>query len=237
VTDSYTYDAFGAMTSHTGTNPQPFMYTGQQQDVGAARSLVYLRARSYDPALGRFVSKDPVSFNQRYSYVGNDPANRVDPTGLLGWKSVIHVGSAVVDTATAAGAGAVAAVSDCARSHTCTSTVATIGLVAGSVTGQPWLIGASIGVLAASDSASCAQGNKVSCALAAADVVTIGATGLRAYGYAGAVVVGDLTPAEAMLQLTSAEIFNDTYRLALSSRAGVSLALLGFVFDGGKERP
>ena len=62
VTDSYTYDAFGAMTSHTGTNPQPFGYAGQQQDVGAEAGLVYLRARHMDPALGRFVTQDRLPF-------------------------------------------------------------------------------------------------------------------------------------------------------------------------------
>ncbi len=59
VTDGYTYDVFGA-TTHTGTGAQPFTYTGQQQDASANRGLVYLRARMYDPALGRFLTKDPL---------------------------------------------------------------------------------------------------------------------------------------------------------------------------------
>jgi RHS repeat-associated protein len=47
-------------------------------------------ARWYDPELGRFLQPDsivPEPFNpqslNRYSYVMNDPVNRVDPTGQL----------------------------------------------------------------------------------------------------------------------------------------------------------
>jgi RHS repeat-associated protein len=83
VTDSYTYDVFGAVTSHTGTSAQPFTYTGQQQDASANRGRVYLRARMYDPALGRFLTKDPLAFMQAYSYGLNDPLNQSDPTGMF----------------------------------------------------------------------------------------------------------------------------------------------------------
>ncbi|WP_417496005.1 RHS repeat-associated core domain-containing protein [Maricaulis sp.] len=50
--------------------------------------MVYMQARYYDPAIGRFLSGDPVGFASggpgyfnRYAYVGNDPVNGVDPTG------------------------------------------------------------------------------------------------------------------------------------------------------------
>ncbi|WP_417477183.1 polymorphic toxin-type HINT domain-containing protein [Maricaulis sp.] len=50
--------------------------------------MVYMQARYYDPAIGRFLLGDPVGFAQggpgyfnRYAYVGNDPVNGVDPTG------------------------------------------------------------------------------------------------------------------------------------------------------------
>src|SRR5207248_1117942 len=50
--------------------------------------LYYFRARYYDPATGRFLSQDPLSFaigdSNLYRYVGNSPANEVDPTGLQG---------------------------------------------------------------------------------------------------------------------------------------------------------
>jgi len=50
---------------------------------GDPTGLYYLRARMYDPAIGRFLSQDPVlgslSMPQtlnRYAYVGNDPLIR-----------------------------------------------------------------------------------------------------------------------------------------------------------------
>lgn len=42
-----------------------------------------LRARYYDPEVGRFLNEDPLPLMQRYTYVGNNPANYVDPRGLL----------------------------------------------------------------------------------------------------------------------------------------------------------
>ena len=46
----------------------------------------YMRARYYDPSVGRFVSEDPLGFGggdvNLMSYVGNQPINRVDPSGL-----------------------------------------------------------------------------------------------------------------------------------------------------------
>ena len=51
----YTYDAFGN-SSKTGSSENPFGYFGQYHD--AETGLIYLRARYYDPAAGRFISED-----------------------------------------------------------------------------------------------------------------------------------------------------------------------------------
>ncbi len=82
VTDSYTYDVFGAPRSTAGTTANDFRFTGEQNDRNANRGLYYLRARHYDPALGRFLSKDQLDLPDRYGYAHNNPVNATDPTGL-----------------------------------------------------------------------------------------------------------------------------------------------------------
>lgn len=51
-----------------------------------ATGLSFMNARYYDPASGRFLSEDPLGFAAGdmnvYRYVGNNPVNLVDPTGL-----------------------------------------------------------------------------------------------------------------------------------------------------------
>jgi RHS repeat-associated protein len=81
VTDTYSYDVYGAVRAQTGATNNDFRFTGEHADDNANRGLYYLRARHYDPALGRFLSKDPVPFVNRYAYVLNNPANLVDPSG------------------------------------------------------------------------------------------------------------------------------------------------------------
>ena len=43
--------------------------------------LYYLRARYYDPTIGRFMSQDPLPAGNPYAYVGNNPVRYVDPSG------------------------------------------------------------------------------------------------------------------------------------------------------------
>ncbi len=83
VTDSYSYDVFGSPRTTTGTTANDFRYAGEQRDGNANRGLYFLRARSYDPTLGRFLQKDPLPLVNRYAYAGNNAANLTDPSGLL----------------------------------------------------------------------------------------------------------------------------------------------------------
>ena len=87
ITDNYDYDAFGNLTSSTGTTNNEFLYTGQQYDYETG--LYYLRARYMDPRNGRFISRDFYDGNvfepgtlHKYAYVSNDPVNNYDPQGL-----------------------------------------------------------------------------------------------------------------------------------------------------------
>ena len=88
VTDKYEYDAFGNDVYHTGTTPNNYLYRGEQYDSDLG--LYYLRARYYNPATGRFLSRDPEDGKaidpktlHKYLYAGGDPVNSVDPTGRL----------------------------------------------------------------------------------------------------------------------------------------------------------
>ncbi len=85
VTDTFVYDAFGAVTARTGTTATAWKFTGEQADDGSGDTGYYfLRARYYDPTTGRFISRDPVEFAQRYAYANDNPALLVDPLGLCG---------------------------------------------------------------------------------------------------------------------------------------------------------
>jgi len=79
---SYRYDAWGQTTSESGTLSNPYRFTARERDTSS--DLYYFRARFYDPSVGRFLSKDPagmVDGTNLYAYVGDNPVNRVDPTG------------------------------------------------------------------------------------------------------------------------------------------------------------
>jgi RHS repeat-associated protein len=87
VTDTYRYDAFGALRSHVGASANEWLFTGEQRD--AQSGFYYLRARYYDPAIGRLLTRDPwLGFPAQpqtlnpYPYVGNDPLSFVDVTGF-----------------------------------------------------------------------------------------------------------------------------------------------------------
>jgi RHS repeat-associated protein len=87
VVQTYRRDEFGVPIETQGMSSQPFGYTGEQTD--AESGFVYLRARYYDPTIGRFITRDPLAGSRsnplsqhRYVYVQNNPCNRVDPSGL-----------------------------------------------------------------------------------------------------------------------------------------------------------
>jgi RHS repeat-associated protein len=78
----YSYDPFGAATSTGASSSNPYQYAG-----GASEgALQQDGARSYDPALGRFISADPAGMAgsgvNLYQYAGSDPIDYADPSGL-----------------------------------------------------------------------------------------------------------------------------------------------------------
>jgi RHS repeat-associated protein len=74
------YLAYGKSAS----TPASFGYTGQRADPETS-GLYYYRARMYMPSWGRFMQTDPIGYvagSNLYRYVGSDPLNGTDPTGL-----------------------------------------------------------------------------------------------------------------------------------------------------------
>jgi RHS repeat-associated protein len=85
VIDTLTYDGFGKVTSESFPNKgDRYAYTGRERDI--VTGLQYNRARYYDPAIGRWISMDPVGFDANdsnlYRYAFNDTPSATDPSGL-----------------------------------------------------------------------------------------------------------------------------------------------------------
>ena len=78
---TYTYEPFGK-TTVTGGSANPFQFTGREND---GNGLYYYRARYYQPRLQRFIVEDPIGLLggdvNLYSYVGQNPILKTDPSG------------------------------------------------------------------------------------------------------------------------------------------------------------
>ena len=105
---SYTYDAWGTPLTPTGTLADtvgavnPFRYKSYYYD--SETRLYYLRSRSYDPAVGRFLNADStdylgatgtvLSFNL-FAYCENNPVEFSDMNGTSLLMSCILIGAGI----------------------------------------------------------------------------------------------------------------------------------------------
>lgn len=91
VVTPYAYGPYGEPQSWAGSR---FRYTGQMAIPEA--QLYHYRARAYDPVMGRFLQTDPIGYEAGpnvYAYVGGDPVNATDPSGLDPWTLTIGIGA------------------------------------------------------------------------------------------------------------------------------------------------
>jgi RHS repeat-associated protein len=96
---TFARDAWGNLTATQGSATTPFGFAGELTD--GETGFVYLRARMYDPATGRFIQRDKYPTRNRFSYVSNNPASRRDPSGHLDAYDPTLDGGACVDPACA----------------------------------------------------------------------------------------------------------------------------------------
>lgn len=106
ATKSYEYDAFGNEVNPAADDTNPFRYCGEYFDAETGR--IYLRARYYDPMLGRMLAEDPywcnifladndelsspsniIQYADLYIYAAQNPIMFADYTGL--WTLAIGV--------------------------------------------------------------------------------------------------------------------------------------------------
>jgi len=81
------YDPWGSLSREEGAADLTDRLT--EQELDRETGLYHFVGRYYDPLLSRFISPDPFAANfavpqalNRYSYVRNNPVNRIDPTGF-----------------------------------------------------------------------------------------------------------------------------------------------------------
>lgn len=170
---SHSYDPFGNARSATKVNPlapdNPMRFTGEYLDP---TGLYHLRARQYEPSLGRFTATDPWPVSRydpyvaSYVYVNNRPTVLIDPSGLCGWTDpfdcVADVAGVVSTAASvvAVGAGVVAVgavvVASAPVSLAVGATALGVSAVAGSVAATA--SGVSLGASAVGTAAEIADG-------------------------------------------------------------------------------
>ncbi|MFA9464179.1 MAG: RHS repeat-associated core domain-containing protein [Velocimicrobium sp.] len=98
IVNNYEYDEWGNVLYGKETVSNPFKYAGEVYDEETG--LYYLRARYYDPKMGRFINEDTyegqindaLSLNG-YSYCNNNPLIHIDPSGHVPVETIFDVAS------------------------------------------------------------------------------------------------------------------------------------------------
>ena len=94
--NKYGYSPYGQVAKDADDKGNPHQYTGRENDN---TGLLFYRARYYMPSCGRFISEDPIGTGDGlsvYAYVGGDPVNATDPSGLAPGGAYCTVDAAAV---------------------------------------------------------------------------------------------------------------------------------------------
>jgi RHS repeat-associated protein len=76
---TYTYDAWGNITTSTLANTNPWRYATSYTDT--TTGYLKLGARYYNPTTARFTQPDPAATCGGYTYANDNPTNYTDPSG------------------------------------------------------------------------------------------------------------------------------------------------------------
>jgi RHS repeat-associated protein len=99
VADAYSFLPFGEKVKNSVTVSNPYTYVGQFGVADDGNGLYYMRARYYDPVLGRFFGEDPMDVFggdlNLYRYAQNGSPNILDPNGQCPWCVVAVIGGGV----------------------------------------------------------------------------------------------------------------------------------------------
>ncbi len=84
VVNKYRYTPFGSPRLKVESVYNPYEYTGRRLDEETGQ--YYYRARMYSTEQCRFTTQDPAGMQEgpnMYAYVGNNPVNHRDPSGMV----------------------------------------------------------------------------------------------------------------------------------------------------------
>ena len=85
LTSSPKYDVYGLVRANPGTASSAMGFVGGLGHLSeAGTGLIYMKARYYDPSLGRFVSQDTAKDGvDWFAYCDNNPVNEADSDGKM----------------------------------------------------------------------------------------------------------------------------------------------------------
>lgn len=98
----YDYDPFGNVSFEQGSTNTNYKFAGEQLDPET--QMYYLRARHYDPSVGRFTTRDPIKgirsnpqTQNAYVYSANNPVNLSDPSGQAWFLYLLDAAGTTLD--------------------------------------------------------------------------------------------------------------------------------------------